>query len=116
MAAQGVGEKELAVEYIRPGEIYREPGVDLQLPTSHLAFRLPVGFTGRLAANETFKIFSVDRELSCFVFIHGPDAPLLANWMRAEFTIDGEKLVAAGSGQALLTREFPFARPLPVRA
>lgn len=84
------------MECVRPGEIYREPEVDLQLPTSHLAFRLPAGFTGRLAANETFKIFSADRELSCFVFIHGPEAPLPENWINAQFTIEGEKLVATG--------------------
>jgi hypothetical protein len=88
--------KKSSVEYVRPGEIYSEPEVDLQLPKSHLAFRLPAGFNGRLAANETFKIFSADRDLSCFVFIHGLDAPLPVNWMSAEFTLEGETLVATG--------------------
>jgi hypothetical protein len=84
------------VKYVRPGEIYCGPEADLQLPKSHLAFRLPSGFNGRLAANEMFKIFSADRDLSCFVFIHSPEAPLPENWISAEFTIDGEKLVATG--------------------
>jgi len=84
------------VEYIRQGRIYCEPGVELQLPKSHLAFRLPPDFNGRLAADGTFKIFSADRQISCFVFGHGSDSPVLANWMSAEFTIEGEKLGATG--------------------
>jgi hypothetical protein len=82
------------VECVKPGRIYSEPGVELQLPESHLAFRLPQDFTGRLRPDGTFKIFSTDRQVSCFVFVHGPSTPLPANWMSAEFTIDGEKLVA----------------------
>jgi hypothetical protein len=84
------------MECVQRGRIYGEPGVDLQPPESHLAFRLPPDFTGRLAADGTFKIFSADRQLSCFVFVHGPGTPLPGNWMSAEFTIDGEKLVATG--------------------
>jgi hypothetical protein len=84
------------VEFVRRGRIYGEPGVDLQLLESHLAFRLPPNFTGRLATDGTFKIFSADRQLSCFHFVHGPGTPLPANWMSAEFTIDGEKLAATG--------------------
>ena len=84
------------MECVQRGRIYFEPGVDLQLPESHLAFRLPPDFTGRLAADGTFKIFSADCQLSCFVFVHGSGTPLPANWMSAEFTIDGEKLVATG--------------------
>jgi hypothetical protein len=57
---------------------------------------LPSDFAGRLRPDGTFKIFSADRQLSCFVFVHGTGTPLPANWMSAEFTIDGEKLVATG--------------------
>ncbi len=88
--------KELATEYAKRGRTYAERGVELQLPESHLVFRLPPDFTGWLAPDGTFKIFSADREVSCFVFVHGPGTPLPGNWMSAEFTIDGEKLVAAG--------------------
>lgn len=84
------------MEYVQVGRIYDEPGVDLQLPESHLAFRLPRNFNGRLRPDGTFKIFSADREISCFVFLHGSKSPLPANWMSAEFTIDGEKLGATG--------------------
>ena len=82
------------MECVQRGRIYREPGVDLQVPESHLAFRLPPNFTGRLVADGTFKFFSADRQLSCFVFVHSPGTPLTANWMSAEFAIDDEKLVA----------------------
>lgn len=84
------------MECVLRGRAYGEPGVDLQLPESHLAFRLPPDFTGRLAADGTFKIFSADRQLSCFVFVHSPGTPLPPNWTSAEFTIDGKKLVATG--------------------
>jgi hypothetical protein len=84
------------VEYVQQGRIYDDPGVELQLSESHLAFRLLPDFTGRLRLDGRFKIFSADRQLSCFVFVHGPGTPLPANWMSAEFTIDGEKLVATG--------------------
>lgn len=84
------------MECVLRGRTYGEPGVDLQLPESHLAFRLPPDFTGRLAADGRFKIFSADRQLSCFVFVHSPGTPLPANWMSAELTIDAEKLVATG--------------------
>jgi hypothetical protein len=87
------------MECVQRGRIYGEPGVELQLPESHLVFRFPPDFTGRLAVDGTFKIFSTDREISCFVFLHGPDTPLPANWMSAEFTIEGEKLVATGQLQ-----------------
>lgn len=84
------------MEYVKQGQIYGEPGVELQLPESHLAFRLPQDFTGRLRPDGTFKIFSADRQISCFIFVHGSGTPLPVNWMSAEFTIDGEKLVATG--------------------
>jgi hypothetical protein len=84
------------MECVQRGRVYSDSGVDLQLPESHLAFRLPPDFTGRLAADGTSKIFSADRQLSCFVFVHSPGTPLTANWMSAEFTIDGERLVATG--------------------
>jgi hypothetical protein len=84
------------VEYVKRGRIYSEPGVDLQLPESHLAFRLPQDFTGRLRPDGTFKIFSVDRQVSCFVFVHRAGSSLPVNWMSAEFAIDSEKLVATG--------------------
>jgi hypothetical protein len=45
------------VEFVRRGRIYGEPGVDLQLLESHLAFRLPPDFTGRLATDERLKSF-----------------------------------------------------------
>ena len=84
------------MEWVKPGRIYSEPGIELQLPESHLAFRLPQNFTGRLRPDGTFKIFSADRQVSCFVFVHGPGRPLPANWMSAGFAIDSEKLVATG--------------------
>lgn len=85
-----------SLKYIVPGEIYRDAEMDLQLPRSHLAFRVPAGSTGRLGANGAFKIFSAGRNLSCFVFAHGPDRALPANWMGATFALDGEALVAVG--------------------
>ena len=85
------------MECVRPGRVYDDPVVELQLPESQLVFRLPQSFAGRLAADGTFKIFSTDRQVSCFVFIHGLGTPLPADWMSAELTIDGEKLVATGS-------------------
>jgi len=84
------------LKYIVAGEVYRDAEVDLQLPRSHLAFRLPAGCTGRLSGNGAFKIFSVDRRLSCFVFVHGADGARPADWMRADFALDGETLVAVG--------------------
>jgi hypothetical protein len=44
-----------------------------------------------------FKIFSADRQVSCFVFVHGPGTPLLPKWMSAEFTIDGESSLRQGN-------------------
>jgi hypothetical protein len=87
---------ERLVKYIVPGEVYRDGETDLQLPRSHLAFRIPPGSTGRLGADGAFKIFSADRRLSCFVFVHGAGAPRPANWMSTDFALDGETLVAAG--------------------
>ncbi|MEX0805582.1 MAG: hypothetical protein WD688_20040 [Candidatus Binatia bacterium] len=84
------------MKYIVPGDIYRDPQMDLQLPQSHLAFRIPAGFSGRLSANGAFKIFSADRKLSCFVFVHGAGKKLPTNWMTVNFALDGETLVAAG--------------------
>ena len=84
------------MKYVVPGDIYRDPQMDLQLPQSHLAFRVPAGFTGRLSADGAFKIFSADRKLSCFMFVHGVGKNLPANWMTAGFALDGETLVAVG--------------------
>jgi hypothetical protein len=66
----------------------RESGFNFRSRILRFTYRRT--FTGRLAADGTFKIFSVDRELSCFVFVHGSGSSLPANWMSAEFTIDGE--------------------------
>lgn len=82
--------------YIVPGEIYSDAEMDLQLPHSHLAFRVPAGFTGRLSANGAFKSFSADRKLSCFVFVHGADRTLPTHWMSAPFVLEGETLIAVG--------------------
>jgi hypothetical protein len=84
------------MKYIVPGDIYRDPEMDLQLPQSHLAFRIPAGFSGRLSADGAFKIFSADRKLSCFLFVHGAGTKLPTNWMSASFALDGETLVAVG--------------------
>ena len=89
-------EEVLIVTYIVPGKIYRDAEMDLQLPHSHLAFRVPAGFAGRLSANGAFKSFSADRKLSCFVFVHGADRTLPTNWMSATFVLDGETLIAVG--------------------
>jgi hypothetical protein len=86
----------LPLKYVVAGDIYRDPGLDLQLPQSHLAFRIPAGFTGRLSADGAFKIFSADRKLSCFLFVHGAGTKLPTNWMTASFALNGETLVAAG--------------------
>jgi hypothetical protein len=59
-----------AIEVVVAGAIYRDPQMDLQLPGSHLALRIPAGFTGRLSADGAFEIFSAGRKLSCFVFVH----------------------------------------------
>lgn len=50
-------------EYIVAIDIYRDPEMDLQIPQSHLAFRMPAGFTRRLSADGAFRIFSLDRKL-----------------------------------------------------
>jgi hypothetical protein len=84
------------LKYIVPGDIYRDPKTDLQLPQSHLAFRSPAGFTGRLSKDGAFKIFSDDRKLSCFLFVHGVGKKLPTKWMSADFVLDGETLVAVG--------------------
>ena len=84
------------MKYVVAGDIYRDPGLDLQLPQSHLAFRISAGFTGRLSADGAFKIFSADRKLSCFLFVHGAGTKLPTNWMTASFALNGETLVAAG--------------------
>ena len=84
------------MKYIAPGEIYRDPEMELQLPRSHLALRVPEGSTGRLGADGAFKIFSADRNLSCFVFVHGAPGTLPASWMSAPFALDGETLLAVG--------------------
>jgi len=44
----------------------------LQMPQSHLAFRIPARFTRRLSADGAFKFFSGDRKL-LFVFVHSAD-------------------------------------------
>jgi hypothetical protein len=85
------------MECVQRGRVYDDPAIELQLPESHLVFRLPQGFNGRLAVDGAFKIFSADRQVSCFVFVHGPGTPLPANWMTAELTIEDEKLVAIGA-------------------
>ena len=64
------GKEMLPLKYIVAGDFYRDPQMDLQLPRSHLAFRIPAGFTGRLSADGAFKLFSADRKLSCFVLVH----------------------------------------------
>jgi hypothetical protein len=51
------------LKYIVAIDIYRDPEMDLQIPQSHLAFRIPAGFTGRLSADGAFRIFSLDRKL-----------------------------------------------------
>ena len=83
-------------KYVVAGEIYRDAEMDLQLPRSHLAFRIPAGSSGRLSADGAFKIFSSDRNLSCFVFVHGAGEALPTNWMSDAFALDGETLVAVG--------------------
>jgi hypothetical protein len=86
----------MPLKYVVPGEIYRDAEMDLQLPRSHLAFRVPTGSTGRLSANGAFKIFSGDRNLSCFVFVHGAGKALPTNWLSDSSALDGETLVAVG--------------------
>ena len=83
-------------KYVVAGKIYRDAEMDLQLPRFHLAFRIPAGSSGRLSANGAFKIFSSDRNLSCFVFVHGAGGALPTNWMSDAFALDGETLVAVG--------------------
>jgi hypothetical protein len=83
------------LKYIVAGDIYRDREMDLQIPQSHLALRIPAGFTGRLGADGAFKIFSGDRKLSCFVFVHSADKKFPKNWTSATFALDGETLVAA---------------------
>src|SRR5258705_12723907 len=86
----------MPLKYVVPGEIYRDAEMDLQLPRSPLAFRVPSGSTGRLSANGAFKIFSADRNLSCFVFVHGSGETLPPNWTSDSLAVDGETLVAVG--------------------
>jgi hypothetical protein len=86
----------MPLKYVVPGEIYRDAEMDLQLPRSHLAFRIPTGSTGRLSANGAFKVFSGDRNLSCFVFVHGAGEALPTNWLSDSLALDGETLVAVG--------------------
>lgn len=45
-------------EYIVAIDIYRDPEMDLQIPQSHLAFRMPAGFTRRLNAMEHSEFFT----------------------------------------------------------
>ena len=53
----------LPFEYIVAIDIYRDPEMDLQIPQSHLAFRIPAGFTGAAQRDGAFKTFSLDRKL-----------------------------------------------------
>ena len=48
----------LPFEYIVAIDIYRDPEMDLQIPQSHLAFRMPAGFTRRLNAMEHSEFFT----------------------------------------------------------
>src|SRR5438093_6930450 len=70
--------------------------MDVQLPRSHLALRVPAGSTGRLSVDGAFKIFAADRNLSGFVVVHGATGTLTARWMSAPFALDGETLLAVG--------------------
>ena len=91
------GSGERAVPYVAPGEIYRDPLQDLQLPGSPLAFRLPGNCTGQWSSDgKTFKIFSDDRKVSCFLLAHGGAELLPAEWMDSELVLPGETLRAVG--------------------
>ena len=85
------------MSYVAPGETYRDPLTDLQLPGARLTFRLPANCTGQLSADrKTFKIFTDDRKVSCFVLAHGETEPLPVDWIDAELTISAEALRPAG--------------------
>ena len=79
--------------YVTRGKIYSDPLEDLQLSAARLVFRVPGRCTGRVSSDEkTFKIFSDDKKVSCFVLAHGDGASLPADWLDAEFTISPDTL------------------------
>jgi hypothetical protein len=110
---RGAVERECCHEYIVPGDIYRDPEMDLQLPQSHLAFRIPGGFSGAAQRERSIQDFPADRKLSCFLFVHGAGTKLPTNWMSASFALDGETLVAVGEQKQNEQLSNVYLTPIP---